>query len=249
MLISVCSANRLAEDRARIHRRVDLLAVRHHRVARQRVVVLPARQLTNAADLAVNGAQARPVALPPDHALVISGRDLAAPLDQGAVGIEEKLRVVEGSAVTFVDADGHDDSRLFAGFADGIGGRRRHRHRLIEQLEVLTSANDLVGGLDERKVRVVRHHGFRERGELHALLPEFVDLSHDLVDRSLAAIENGTQLDRRGFHGSHRVVLASPHQLRPRPQRSEARAHFAGKELAAVPRPQSARPCRPCCSR
>jgi hypothetical protein len=33
--------------------------------------------------------------------------DLAAPLDQGAVGIEEKLCVVEGSTVAFVDADGH----------------------------------------------------------------------------------------------------------------------------------------------
>jgi len=78
----------LAEDGARIHRRVDLLAVRHHRVSRQRVVVLPARQLTNAADLAVNGAQTRAVALPPDHALVVGGRDFAASLDQPAVGIE-----------------------------------------------------------------------------------------------------------------------------------------------------------------
>ena len=86
--------------------------------------MLPARQLTNAADLAVNGAQARTVALTPDHALVIRGRDLAAPLNQGAVGIEEQLRVVERSTVTFVDADGRDNSRLFAGFADGIGGRR-----------------------------------------------------------------------------------------------------------------------------
>jgi hypothetical protein len=60
---------------------------------------------------------------------------------------------------------------------------------------VLTSGNDLVGGLDEREVRIVRHHGFRERGELHTLLPQFVDLSHDLVDRSLAAVEDGTQLD------------------------------------------------------
>ena len=102
----------VAEDGARIHRRVDLLAVGHHRVPRQRVVVLPACQLANAADLAVDGAQARAVALAPDHALVIGGRDLAAPLNQGAIGIEEKLGVVEGSAVTLVDADGHDDSRL-----------------------------------------------------------------------------------------------------------------------------------------
>ena len=111
--------------------------------------MLPARQLTNAADSAVNGAQAGPVALAPDHALVVGRRDFAAPLDQRAVGIEEKLGVVERSTVTFVDADGHNNSRLFAGVADGIGGRRRHRHGLVEQLEVLASGNDLIWGLDE----------------------------------------------------------------------------------------------------
>lgn len=40
----------LAEDGARIHRRMDLLAIGHHGVARQRVVVLLARQLTDAAN-------------------------------------------------------------------------------------------------------------------------------------------------------------------------------------------------------
>jgi len=42
---------------------------------------------------------------------------------------------------------------------------------------------------------VVRHHGLRERGELHPLLAKLVDLPRDLFDRSLAAIEDGTQLD------------------------------------------------------
>ena len=134
----------VAEDRTRIHRGVDLLAVRHQRVARQRVVVLPARQLTNAADLAVDGAQARTVTLTPDHALVVRGRDLAAPLNQGAVSVEEKLGVVQGAAVTFVDADRRDDARLLARVADGVGGSRRHRHRLIEQLEVLAASSDLI---------------------------------------------------------------------------------------------------------
>jgi hypothetical protein len=169
--------------------------------------MLPARQLTNATGRAVYGAEARTVALAPHHALVIGGRDLAASLDQGAVGIEEQLRVVKSAAVTFVDADGHHNSRLFARLADGVGGRRRHRHRLIEQLEVLTSGNDLVGGLDERKVRVVRHHGLRERGELHPLSAKLVDLPHDLIDRSLAAIQDGTQLDPRGFNDSHGSLL------------------------------------------
>jgi len=42
---------------------------------------------------------------------------------------------------------------------------------------------------------VVRHPGLRERGELHPLLAKLVDLPRDLFDRSLAAIEDGTQLD------------------------------------------------------
>src|SRR5215472_7749111 len=37
-------------------------------------------------------------------------------------------------------------------------------------------------------------HGLGKRGELHALLPERVDRSYDLVDRSLTAIEDRAQL-------------------------------------------------------
>ena len=75
----------------------------------------------------------------------------AAPLNQRAIGIKEKLCVVQGSAVALVDADGHDNSRLLASFADGVDGRRRHRHRLVEQLQVLTSGNDLEGGWTNEK--------------------------------------------------------------------------------------------------
>src|SRR5215469_10494946 len=99
--------------------------------------MLPACQLTNAADLAVDCPQTRAVALAPNHALVIGGRDLAAPLNQGAVGIKEKESIVQGSAITLVDANGHDNTRLLASFADGVGGRRRHGHCLVEQLPVL----------------------------------------------------------------------------------------------------------------
>jgi len=44
----------------------------------------------------------------------MGGRDLASSLNQRAVGIKEKLRVVQGSAVTLVDADGDNDARLQA---------------------------------------------------------------------------------------------------------------------------------------
>ena len=139
MLISVFLGKQVAEDGARIHRRVDLLAVGHHRVARQRVVVLPACQLANAADLAVDGAQTRAVALAPDHALVIGGRDLAAALNQGAVGIEESCvlyRVPPSRSLTPMDTT---TPACLARLADGVGGGRRHGHRLVEQLQVLRS--------------------------------------------------------------------------------------------------------------
>jgi hypothetical protein len=87
--------------------------------------------------------------------------------------------------------------------------RRRHRHRLVEQLQVLTADNDLVGGLDEREVRVVRHDSLRKRGELHPLLAKLVDLPHDLFDRSLAVIEDRTQLDPGGFDNPHYNLLVS----------------------------------------
>jgi hypothetical protein len=77
---------------------------------------------------------------------VIRRRDLAAPLDQRTIGIEEQLRVVHRFAVTLVDADGYHDPRLLARVADCVGRSRRHHHGLIEQLQVLTSADDLVGG-------------------------------------------------------------------------------------------------------
>ena len=46
-----------AAERAGKHARVDLLAVGDEGVARQRVVVLPTRQLTDASDRAVHRAQ------------------------------------------------------------------------------------------------------------------------------------------------------------------------------------------------
>ena len=56
-------------ERAGPHGRVDLFSVGHHRVPRERVVVLPACQLADTPDRAVYGAKARAVTLPPDHAL------------------------------------------------------------------------------------------------------------------------------------------------------------------------------------
>jgi hypothetical protein len=49
--------------------------------------------------------------------------------------------------------------------------------------------------------RLVEHH------ELYPLLPKFMDLPQDLVNRSLAAIEDGTPLDCGSFDESHWHLL------------------------------------------
>ena len=88
---------------------------------------------------------------------------------------------------------------------------------MLEGYDALTACNDLVGGLDEREVRVVRHDGLRKRGELHHLLTKLVDRPHDLFDGSLAAIKDRTQLGPGGFNDSHcnlLVSLESPLALR-----------------------------------
>jgi hypothetical protein len=59
--------------------------------------MLPAGKLTDAAGFTVNSAQPRPVPLTPNHAFVMGGGDLAAPLNQHAISVEEKLGVVNGS--------------------------------------------------------------------------------------------------------------------------------------------------------
>ena len=83
--------------------------------------MLPARQLTDAPDGAVDSSQPRTVALAPDHAFMVGRRNLAATLDQGAVSIEQQLSVVDRPAVALVDANGHHHSGLPAGFADRNG--------------------------------------------------------------------------------------------------------------------------------
>jgi hypothetical protein len=81
-----------AVTRSRIHGRVNLFAIGNQGITREGQVVLPAGELSNAPNRTVDAAQARAVALAPDHPLVIGWRDLAAALDQRAVRVEEKLR-------------------------------------------------------------------------------------------------------------------------------------------------------------
>src|SRR5690349_8942573 len=110
---------------------MDLLTIRYQSIASQGIVVFPARQLSDPAHCAVDGTQARPIALSPDHPFVVCRADLSTALYQGAVGIEEQLGIVEGAAVALVDADGHYNAGLLGGFGDGAGGFRWHGNGLF----------------------------------------------------------------------------------------------------------------------
>jgi hypothetical protein len=92
--------------------------------------------------------------------------------------------------------------------AEGVGGSGRYRHRLVEQFSVLRSDDVLQRRLDEREVRIVRDDRLGKRGELHVLLAQLVNRPYNFLDGSFAAVEYRTELDRGGFHDSHRYLLA-----------------------------------------
>jgi len=62
---------------------------------------------------------------------------------------------------------------------------------------------DLKGALQEREVRVVRHHRLRERRELHTSTAELGDLLHDFVEGSFAAVQRRTDLHGSGSDYGH----------------------------------------------
>ena len=133
----------------------------------------------------------------------MSGSDLATALEQGTVSVEQQLRIVQAAAIPFIDADRHHHARPSRSLADCVGRRGRHRHRLIEQSQMLGSAEILQWRLHHGKIRVVRHDGFRKGGQLSPLLTKLVDLPRDSFDRSLATIQHRADLDRRGFDNLH----------------------------------------------
>src|SRR5215470_7316422 len=78
--------------------------------------------------------------------------------------------------IPFRHGSQYQNARLPGSVADRVGGGRRRRRRLVEQLPLLRSDDVLQGGLDKRKVRVVRRHCLRERGELRPLPAKLLDL-------------------------------------------------------------------------
>src|SRR5262245_42904512 len=129
--------------------------------------MLPASQLADAPDGAVDRAQPRTVALAPDHAFVVGRADLAAALDQGAVGIKQQLSIVERAAIALVYANCHHHAGLLAGLADRRRRGRWHGHGLLEQSQILP--DHLEWPLHEGEIGVVRDNGFGKSCELDAL--------------------------------------------------------------------------------
>ena len=173
-------------ERTRPHRRVNLFTIGDERVAGQRVVVLPARQLADAPDGAVDGRQTGGVTTSPDHSFVEGGQDLAPTLQQSAVGVEEQLRVVERATIALGHADGHHDSRLPCRVGNGVDLGRRYRHRLVDQPQMFCI--ELERSLHKGEVGVVRHDRLGERRELNIVTTEFGDLVDDLLDCALTAV-------------------------------------------------------------
>ena len=115
---------------------VDLLALDHQRVARQRVVVLPAGQRPDPTKRGGHHRQAGTVPLPPHHPLVISGSDLAALESDLAATVEQQLGVVERATVPFVHPQQHLHAVLPCGRCHRIRDRSGHHHSLVIERQV-----------------------------------------------------------------------------------------------------------------
>src|SRR5438128_1664200 len=100
---------------------------------------------------------------------MIGRRELAAALDQRTVGVEEKLRIVDRTAVTLVDADRDDHLRLLRGLADRKSLGRRYRDRLFEQALMLFTEGERR--LYEGEIGVVGDDGLRELANWTPCLP------------------------------------------------------------------------------
>ncbi len=165
---------------------MDLFAIGDQCVSGERVVVLPAGQLTDTTYRAVDGSQSAAVTLSPNHPFVIGGGDLATTLDQFSVGIEKQLTVEQRAAVTFVHADGNHHAGAPRGFPEGVRRRRWHGDRLLQQSNLFGA--HLIGSLHKRKVRIVRNNGFRKSRELHSPRGQFVDLRNDPLNGTFTAV-------------------------------------------------------------
>ena len=108
----------------------------HERIARERIVVLPAGERADATSRGVDGAKSAAVTHAPDHPLVIGGRDLAPFEHEFATRIEDELRVVKRAVVALVDAEHDAPRRACAQRASPPPFPARHHDRLCVQPQV-----------------------------------------------------------------------------------------------------------------
>lgn len=165
--------------------------------------MFPACQLTDAPDGAVDSSQPGAIALAPDQAFMVGRYYFPSTLNQGAVSIEEQLGIVKRADVPLVDANRHHHPDLPAGFANGLGGGRWYRHRLMQQPFIFYAYPYFVRRLDKGKIGVVRHHRLWEGSKLHALATQLNDLLDNLVHSPFAAVKNRAELYGGGFDGGH----------------------------------------------
>ena len=115
--------------RVRRRRAVELDALRVHRRAHQRHVVLPADDRADLAERRVEHRHRRAVAEAPDQPLRRGRHDLAVLAEIAAVGREEQHRAVERAAVAFDDADHEIDAVGSRGLGPGRPPPGRARRR------------------------------------------------------------------------------------------------------------------------
>ncbi len=175
---------------------VDLFVLRHQGVARERIVVLPAGERPDAPDRGLDHREARAVALPPDHALMERGCDLAALEHEPAVGVEHQLRVVERSVVALIDAEHDHDAVAFGRRRNCLGHRARNDHSVLIETDVLGTGEH--GGMNEGEVRVPGHEGLGKDHEPRPLLRRLADGREHFRDRRTGRLEI-----RRDLHRGH----------------------------------------------
>src|SRR5262249_38248714 len=123
-------------------RDMDLLVLRHEGIAGERVVMFPAGERSDMPDGSVHNAEARAIALPPDHPLMKRRSDLATLERQPPVRVEDQLRIVERSVVALVDAEHDHDVASLCDGGNGIGHRTGNDHRVLVEAAVLGAGDN-----------------------------------------------------------------------------------------------------------
>src|SRR5260221_7780146 len=100
---------------------MDLLALRHERITRERIGVLATDQHTEPPDLGLYDAQPAAVAIRPDQLLEVSWDQVAVVIDDVAAGTDEEIGIPETADAgvgSFGDAERYHDAVSPGGHPD-----------------------------------------------------------------------------------------------------------------------------------